>query len=158
MFAGNRLVSLLPVVAAVAASPATQQGPPNSSDADFDFDLFLDESMSMASIKASAAKLDGIKKPGSTTSALGDPLTSALEAMISDSLSQIADHASGKTIIVENELVNNTWEETEVDGLQFTPLIEVTNDMHGSLHSNNNAKSETGNVRRQVGARRISPF
>lgn len=160
MFAGNRLVvTLLTAVAVVTASPA-RQGPPNSPDADvdvdLDFDIFLDdEAMSMKPIKASTAKM----QPDSATSqeGEGDPLTLALEAIITGSLSNIADYASGKTIIVENELMNNTWEETEVDGLQFTPLIEVKNDMHGSMHSNNKAESETGNVRRQVGARWFSP-
>lgn len=154
MFAGNRLVvTLLTAVAVVTASPA-RQGPPNSPDADvdvdLDFDIFLDdEAMSMKPIKAGTAKM----QPDSATSqeGEGDPLTLALEAIITGSLSNIADYASGKTIIVENELMNNTWEETEVDGLQFTPLIEVKNDMHGSMHSNNKAESETGNVRRQNG-------
>ena len=48
------------------------------------------------------------------------------------------------TIRIENEISGNTFRETNSKGFIFTPVLTVDNDMHGSMHDNNNAHSDSG--------------
>lgn len=83
---------------------------------------------------------------------VSDPITDALGVLIRDTLTQLANHSlADKTIIIDNEIEDNSFIIEEVNGVQFSPVITVENDMHGSLHGNNNAESESGDVRRQNG-------
>lgn len=83
----------------------------------------------------------------------GDPFSEAVSSAIRAALESVSDleDVDGRDIVIENEFVDNVYSDTRTRGLQFTPLISVENDMHGSLHDNNNAKSDEGNVRRQNG-------
>ena len=47
-------------------------------------------------------------------------------------------------IRIENEIIGNTFSETNINGLNFSPIITVDNDMHDSMHDNNNAHSDSG--------------
>lgn len=48
------------------------------------------------------------------------------------------------TIRIENEISGNTFHETNSKGFIFAPVLTVDNDMHGSMHNNNNAHSDSG--------------
>ena len=48
------------------------------------------------------------------------------------------------TIHIENEISGNTFHETNSKGFIFAPVLTVDNDMHGSMHNNNNAHSDSG--------------
>uniref|UniRef100_A0A7S1YTY0 Uncharacterized protein n=1 Tax=Ditylum brightwellii TaxID=49249 RepID=A0A7S1YTY0_9STRA len=80
-----------------------------------------------------------------------DPISALIVESIQAAVAALGDVDSDRTIIIENEIMGNTFTHTITDGLQFSPEIAVTNDMHGSLHDNNNAVSDTGDVRRQNG-------
>jgi len=57
----------------------------------------------------------------------------------------------GMHIKIENEISGNTFTENDINGLNFSPHIIVQYDSHGSLHGNNNAHSDSGDVIRQNG-------
>eukprot|EP00984_Skeletonema_dohrnii_P024865 scaffold14002_cov83-Skeletonema_dohrnii-CCMP3373.AAC.3 len=80
-----------------------------------------------------------------------DPITSALEQIIQQSLSELKNHPSLTNIVIENEIVDNSFIDSVEDGVVFSPNIDFNNDMHGFLVGNNNAESESGNVKRQNG-------
>lgn len=84
-----------------------------------------------------------------------DPISNALGVLVQEALAEIlTNHSSSladRTIIIDNEIIDNTYIFEDINGIQFLPIITVENDMHGSLHGNNNAESESGNVRRQNG-------
>eukprot|EP00985_Skeletonema_marinoi_P020288 scaffold12004_cov89-Skeletonema_marinoi.AAC.3 len=80
-----------------------------------------------------------------------DPITSALEQIIHQSLSELKHHPSLTNIVIDNEIINNSFIDSVEDGVVFSPNIDFDNDMHGFLVGNNNAESETGNVKRQNG-------
>lgn len=81
----------------------------------------------------------------------GDQIKALITESITAALSQLGNDHAFHTIRIENEIVGNTFKDNAINGLNFSPVITVTNDMHGSLHGNNNAESESGNVFRQNG-------
>ena len=79
-----------------------------------------------------------------------DAISSIIMETTTAALSHAAQHHY-RTIRIENEVIGNTFENTKLNGIEFSPEITVINNMKGSLHGNNNAFSETGNVYRQNG-------
>eukprot|EP00985_Skeletonema_marinoi_P031942 scaffold37925_cov174-Skeletonema_marinoi.AAC.1 len=80
-----------------------------------------------------------------------DPITAALDQIIRQSLSELKKYPSVTNIVIDNEIINNSFIDSVEDGVVFSPNIGFHNDMHGFLVGNNNAESETGNVKRQNG-------
>ena len=81
-----------------------------------------------------------------------DPITAQLNRIISDSLGQLRDtDLDFDEIVIENEIVDNTYQLDEKRGLIFNPVIDAVNNMHNAFKFNNNAESESGEVKRQNG-------
>ena len=79
-----------------------------------------------------------------------DTIASIITDSITAALTHGAEHHY-KKIRIENEIIGNVVENIKLNGLEFSPEIEVINNMKGSLHNNNGAYSESGNVYRQNG-------
>ncbi|KAL7454084.1 hypothetical protein ACHAWC_005709 [Mediolabrus comicus] len=79
-----------------------------------------------------------------------EPITAQLNQIISESLDQLKDMDFDE-IIIENEIVDNTYLLNQQNGFIFSPVIDVTNNMTNALYDNNNAESQSGNVMRQNG-------
>jgi len=79
-----------------------------------------------------------------------DTIASIITDSITAALTHGAEHHY-KKIRIENEIIGNVVENVKLNGLEFSPEIAVINNMKGSLHNNNGAYSESGNVWRQNG-------
>ena len=71
-----------------------------------------------------------------------DPITAALDQIIRQSLSELKKYPSVTNIVIDNEIINNSFIDSVEDGVVFSPNIGFHNDMHGFLVGNNNAESE----------------
>ena len=89
---------------------------------------------------------------GRRTAGGDDPITAQLAQIISESIDQLRDtDLDFDEIVIENEIVDNTYELDEKRGLIFSPVIDAVNNMHNAFKFNNNAESESGKVKRQNG-------
>lgn len=89
---------------------------------------------------------------GRRTADRDDPITAQLNQIISDSLDQLrGTDLDFDEVVIENEIVDNTYQLDERRGLIFIPVIDAVNNMHNAFKGNNNAESESGEVKRQNG-------
>ncbi|OEU09819.1 hypothetical protein FRACYDRAFT_248077 [Fragilariopsis cylindrus CCMP1102] len=101
--------------------------------------------------------LGTIKNPSSSSNPTSqketDPIATLIAETITAALSKMGGGKEGQhmKIRIENDIIGNTFANTNINGLNFSPVITVTNDMHDSLHDNNKAHSDKGNVFRQNG-------
>ena len=89
-----------------------------------------------------------------TTGSEMDPIAKLITETITAAMSKMGEGKDGghhMKIRIENEITGNTFTNTDISGLNFSPVITVTNDMHDSLHDNNKAHSDSGHVFRQNG-------
>jgi hypothetical protein len=98
-----------------------------------------------------------IKNPSSSSDPTSqketDPIATLIAETITAAMSKMGGGKEGHhmKIRIENDIIGNTFANTDINGLNFSPVITVTNDMHDSLHDNNKAHSDKGNVFRQNG-------
>ena len=98
-----------------------------------------------------------IKNPSSSSNPTSqketDPIATLIAETITAAMSKMGGGKEGHhmKIRIENDIIGNTFANTDINGLNFSPVITVTNDMHDSLHDNNKAHSDKGNVFRQNG-------
>jgi hypothetical protein len=98
-----------------------------------------------------------IKDPSSSSNPTSqkeiDPIATLIAETITAALSKMGGGKEGQhmKIRIENDIIGNTFANTDINGINFSPVITVTNDMHDSLHDNNKAHSDKGNIFRQNG-------